>query len=433
VGVGAPRARTVVLGAGVTGLAAGIASCGLVAEGLPLPGGICRSYYVRPGKNKAMARCPPDGEAYRFEVGGGHWIFGGDRAAIRLLRGFCTLKTYRRRAGVYFADRGLAVPYPLQDHLDALEDDLARAARTEMKRSSTGGGRTMSEWLERRFGPALNELFFAPFHDRYTAGLYTAVAPQDSYKSPRAPRLLSASAPEPPGYNSTFVYPVEGLGALAGRMAASCNVVFDKRAVAVDVCEKEITFADGTRLRYENLISTLPLNRMLELTGTRTRARPDPYTSALVLNIGATRGPACPDHHWLYVPDSSSGLHRVGIYSNVDETFLPASSQPGGDRVAMYVERALRGGEKPTKADVAAYKRQVVAELQRWGFVDRVDSLHATWIDVAYTWSWPGSNWRTEALETLAARGIRQTGRFARWTFQGIAASIREGLAAGAA
>src|ERR1700730_8245413 len=52
-----------VVGGGMTGLAAGMASGFTVLEGRGCPGGMCASYLK---------------DGYAFEIGGGHWIFGGD-------------------------------------------------------------------------------------------------------------------------------------------------------------------------------------------------------------------------------------------------------------------------------------------------------------------------------------------------------------------
>ena len=87
----------------------------------------------------------------------------------------------------------------------------------------------------------------------------------------------------------------------------------------------------------------------------------------------------------------------------------------------------------PTAAARSAFADAAVAELQGAGYLGAVDVVDPTWIDVAYTWSWPGSTWRARALEQLAAHGIHQVGRFARWSFQGIADSVKDGLVAGAA
>jgi hypothetical protein len=97
------------------------------------------------------------------------------------------------------------------------------------------------------------------------------------------------------------------------------------------------------------------------------------------------------------------------------------------------VERSYRGGDLPTRDEQSAFSDAVIAELQASGHLGAVDVVDPTWIDVAYTWSWPGSTWRRRALEQLTALGVHQVGRYARWSFQGIADSVKEGLDAGTA
>jgi len=420
----------------MTGLASGLA-CGLpVYEAEETPGGICCSYYIRPGENKRLHALLKEENAYRFEIGGGHWIFGGDPEVLRFIRCLTPTRSYARRSSVYFSRQGLYVPYPLQNHLGYLSRDVVVRALKEMAVVPRGNPKTMADWLEQSFGKTLTELFFAPFHELYTAGLWTRIAPQDPYKSPVDFSLVVQGAFDktpPVGYNTTFVYPIEGLNALAQQMAERCKVHYRKRVVGVDVRQKEVHFADGSGVRYEMLISTLPLNRMMDMSGLEVEAVPDPYTSVLVLNIGAIRGPKCPDDHWLYIPDSRSGFHRVGFYSNVDVSFLPAPSREKGDRVSIYVERAYSGSEKPGESEIEAYSQAVIQELQEWGFIGQIEVIDPTWIDVAYTWSWPNSKWKQQALKVLEEHDIYQVGRYGRWVFQGIADSIKDGLTAGTA
>jgi hypothetical protein len=82
---------------------------------------------------------------------------------------------------------------------------------------------------------------------------------------------------------------------------------------------------------------------------------------------------------------------------------------------------------------VDEYRQTAIAELQNWGWIGEVEVADATWIEVAYTWSRPGSRWRQKALKALEEQGIYQIGRFGRWVFQGIAESIKDGLMAGGA
>lgn len=436
------KAGTYILGGGMTGLAAGLTSRLPVFEAQEAPGGICSSYYVRPHDSERLVEAPADEEAYRFEIGGGHWIFGGDPTILRFIEKVAPVRRYARSSAVYFPQEELYVPYPLQNHLRFLGPEVAGKALKELA-SPVNGFRTMEEWLVGSFGATLSEIFFTPFHDLYTAGLYKEIAPQDAYKSPvNLGKAIDGAFgdAEAVGYNVTFVYPEDGLNALAQRMAAQADVRYGKRVTAIDVQAQELHFAGGEVLPYSALLSTLPLNKMMAMTGLSVDARPDPYTSVLVLNIGARRGNNCPEEHWLYVPYSEAGFHRVGFYSNVDASFLPASHRPAntlhmngerGTAVSIYVERAFVGGTILGEEEVKAYAAAVVEELQDWGYIEEAEVVDPTWIDVAYTWSWPDSQWKAQAMGALEAKHIYPVGRYARWIFQGIADSIRDGFYAG--
>jgi protoporphyrinogen oxidase len=423
-----------ILGGGVTGLAAGWTSGLPVLEAADSPGGICSSYYVRPGGDSRLAARPADGEAYRFEVGGGHWIFGGDRLVLQFMKDLAPMREYERRSSVFFCNSETYVDFPLQNNLRGLDPGTISQALSEMARPGARKD-TLREWLRSSFGTTLCELFFFPFHRLYTADLDAEIAPQDAYKSPVDLSLAIRGAFQESaavGYNTTFTYPLDGLDHLTRQMAGQCRIRYGCRVVRIDLRERCLELEDGTQLAYDRLLSTLPLDRMMALTGLRLEARPDPHTSVLVLNIGAERGPRCPDDHWIYVPESVSGFHRVGYYSNVESAFLPAASRANGGRVGIYVERAFRGGDQPSAADIQAYATQVVDELRAWGHIGAVEVLDPTWIDVAYTWTWPGSRWAGQAIDLLGSHHIYQVGRYGRWVFQGIADSIRDGFMAGA-
>lgn len=427
-----------ILGAGITGLAAGYASELTTYEQAEIPGGICSSYYMRPGDDKRFHTPPRDSEAYRFEIGGGHWIFGGDPLVLHFIRSITPVRSYLRKSAVYLPEQDLLVPYPIQYHLRYLDPKVAAQALHEMVEAAKSNHpvTTMADWLKASFGPTLCELFFDPFHEMYTAGLWKSIAPQDAYKSPVNLSLAiqgAFDAAPPIGYNVTFVYPIEGLNTLAQRMAARCDIHYGKRAVRIDVKEKVVYFADGSAIRYETLLSTLPLNRMMEITGLTLDEKADPSTSVLVINIGAIKGRRCPQEHWLYIPKSKARFHRVGFYSNVDSSFLPTSARETRDRVSIYVEKAYLETRRPGESEIKALCEEVVSELQEWGWIQEAEVVDPTWIEVAYTWGRPGSKWREKALTLLEEHNIYQVGRFARWVFQGIADSIRDGLYAGSA
>lgn len=424
----------------MTGLAAGLSSGWPIFEAASIPGGICASYYLHPGNPTPLVQPKDDGaplsdDAYRFEIGGGHWIFGADPLMRQFISRHGELKQHARISSVYFREKNLSAPYPLQNHLRYLGDKLAAQTLSEMTQPRQSF-RTMREWLLANFGQTLCDLFFFPFHERYTAGLYPRIAPQDAYKSPVNLNDVIRGAftdVAPVGYNASFWYPASDLSALAKNLAVQCTIHYHKRVTAIDTHAKEIAFADGSRVAYHTVISTLPLNVMLALTGISLDIPADPCTSVLVLNLGAQKGAQCPRDHWRYNPDANAGFHRVGFYSQVDASFLPRSARTTQDRVAIYVERAYAPEHRPTETETARYIADVIRELQAWEWIGDVEVAHPTWVEVAYTWSWPNSAWRQRAIAALEQHGIYQAGRYGRWTFQGIAESLREGLLIGAA
>jgi len=427
--------RAIIMGGGMTGLAAGIVSGATIYEAAQRPGGICSSYYVVPGTEDRLPPPPDDHEAYRFELGGGHWIFGATSAIRHFLQAHLPTEQYSRISGIWFPTERRHVPYPLQHHLRHLEPSIAENVLREMLHRKNKAVHTMEDWLHDSFVETLCKLFFDPFHELYTAGLYREIAPQDAGKSPvDLPLVLRGvfGTAQLAGYNASYLYPEGGLDRLARRMASACDIRYGKELVAIDVANREAHFSDGERVRYGAMVCTLPLNRTMELAGLSIDDAPDPHTSVLVLNIGGQRGDRCPADHWLYCPKSRSGFHRVGFYSNVAPSFLPMGSRERQDKVSVYVERAYRCSAEPDSDDVEQYKRSVVGELQEWGFLGQPEVVDATWIDVAYTWKRPDSQWRIKALGLLEEHGIHMVGRFARWRFQGIAESIRDGFVAGA-
>jgi len=426
------KKNNIIIGGGVTGLAAGLKSGLKVYEAQEVPGGICSSYYLSPGTVEPKYISPEDSEAYRFEIGGGHWIFGGETKILDFIKSVTPVNTYLRKSSVYFPDLDLYVPYPIQNNLTFLGKDIAEKVVSEIENSTDAIPNTMEEWLEKNFGKTLLEMFFGPFHELYTAGLWKKIAPQDAYKSPVDIETVKKGAfgekAEAVGYNVRYLYPIEGLNTLALKMASNCDINYNKRVAEINLKSKEILFSDGGGDTYDKLLSTLPLNKALDFSGIQVDEEQDDYTSVLVLNIGAKKGVKCPDDHWLYIPKSRSKFHRVGFYSNVDDSFLPLSSRKDRDRVSIYVERAYPNGRMPTVDEIKTYSDSVVKELKEWKFISEAETVHPTFIDVAYTWARPGSNWQTKALELLEKNNVIQVGRYGRWKFQGIAESLNEGF-----
>jgi len=428
------RSLPVILGAGITGLTAGFVSGMSVYEAKEVPGGICLSYYLRLADTNRFYTAPSDSKAYRFEIGGGHWIFGADDKILKFINSLSLVKNYNRKSAVFFPDKGFYVPYPIQNHLYFLPEEIREKILKEILQNydkNINTVSTMADWLELNFGETLCELFFFPFHEIYTAGLYKEIAPQDKFKTPLNKELIIKGAKEKTseiGYNTSFLYPKEGLDCLIRTIEKKCKVYYNKKVVKIDIRNKEILFEDGSERKYEKLISTLPLNKVVQMTNIEIDEPLPPYTSVSVINIGAKKGKMCPEYHWIYIPKSNSKFYRVGFYSNVDNSFLPLTSRNTNDRVGIYVEKAYKGGYVPTEKEIEKLCEDVSKELQNWKFIEEIEVIDHTFVEIAYTWQYPTSPFVSKAINTLKKYDIYQTGRYGKWKFQGIAESIKDGL-----
>lgn len=367
--------KGIILGGGVTGLAAGIKTGYPVFESSSYPGGIC-NYYTQDG--------------FHFSQGGPHWIFGNNKG-LEFIKTLIELKTYERKAGIYYNH---TFPYPFQ---------------TSAEKFNECQEGTLKDWLSHKFSTESCNLFFNPFNEKYTCGLYNEVIQSDAFKSPPAGSV---------GFVPVFYDPVNGLESLVKIMADKCDIRYNKKAVRIFPKQKKVLFQDGETVEYDKLISTVPLNSCLDMCGKEDHNLP--YTSVLVLNIGADKDSMTPEDHWLYIPFCKSGFYRLGFYSNVDKTKAPEG------KVGISVEMAFKGVDYED-LDIEQITKDVVKELQDWRFIGKVLTVSPTWVKTAYTWLYSHEE-RENQLGWLAARYIVSTGRYGKWKFQGLTQSIEDGL-----
>ncbi|MBE0607239.1 MAG: FAD-dependent oxidoreductase [Deltaproteobacteria bacterium] len=423
-----------VIGGGITGLAAArtLSAAGedfLVLEREDAPGGWCRSI--------------PSGR-YMFDRSG-HFLHSADprmRQWILDLPGV-SWETVARDARVFL--RGRITPYPFQANLHGHALDFIRRCLadfvTERIREALSGPvkpRHFEEWLLRRFGRAMCRAFFFPYNRKMWSVSLRGMGfgwTSWSVPVPEVADLLAGARGEirtGMGYNPSFLYPRSGgIGALVSALASGVRVRVraGTRISRVDLKKKIAWTADGEAFPFDAAISTIPLPQMAHCcenlpSGVRAAASALRWNKVLCINLGI-RNPAATHGHWVYVPERTYPFFRVGFLSNVS----PAAAPKGC--AAVFVEKSFPSG---ARLNVGTEIRQATQGLRRMGILRpgrKPEVMEPVLLDPAYVVFDPTRDAAVgQVREYLRAKGVFTAGRYGAWDYNGMEASMSDGIRA---
>jgi UDP-galactopyranose mutase len=190
--------------------------------------------------------------------------------------------------------------------------------------------------------------------------------------------------------------------------------------VAVDPVEREVRTADGRAFPYDLLLSTMPLNHLVE----RMEHVPDAVRHAAgrlessgthVVGIGLNR-PALSSKNWIYFPEPDVPFYRVTYLSNYSDLITPEPDQ------TVFLTETSFSRHKPE--DPATIVQRVIDGLVSVGLMEERDRdlIVSTWHHApSMTYPVPTLA-RDEALGTvqpwLREQGISSRGRFGAWLYE---------------
>jgi protoporphyrinogen oxidase len=428
---GRMKPRLVVLGAGLTGLAAArhLLDSGFevtVLEKEDQPGGACRTV-------------ERDGFFFDFTGHLLHLHDAGSRLLLARLGLEGQLREHTRRAAVCLS--GVVTPYPIQIHTHRLPAEVRRDCVLGFVEALLGGGEpavseaSFADWVVSRFGQGLARHFFFPYNRK----LFLA-DPEDftaEWTGKYVPRPGLAEVIDGAfglhrgavGYNASFLYPRRGgIDLLARALSRGLpDLRLGCEARALSLAERELELDNGQVVGFDALLATISLRRLAELTvdlpaPARAAARGLRAVDVVNVNLGV-RGPAPRREHWLYVPEPRYPFYRVGLPSNHGRL------APGGCHT-VSVEVSVPAGSAPPPE----LHEQCLAGLETLGLLrDRADVLTCQTLRLspAYVVFDPK---RREALQTLTAAfagaDVRLAGRWAEWGYAAMEDALLAGQAA---
>jgi protoporphyrinogen oxidase len=421
----------VVVGAGLTGLTVAheLAWRGLpvtVVERGPTVGGLARSFRV---------------SGFTFDLGPHrfHTEDPGVLALVRAVLGEDALDIPRSSAVRAF---GRTFAWPLgRDAFRALPLRVALGGALDLLRPRPPAGASFESDIVHRYGRTLYETFFRGYTERFLgippaeldadwarAGIDRAVIDRRARANALA-RLLSGAL-LPARVETTFLYPRQGMGEfaerLAARIAAAGGRVLAGREVTALEAEGDRVVAvraGDERLAADGVVWTAPLPLAQRLLG----LEPAPLELVgTVLHAVTLRAPASLGRQWVYYSDPDVPFVRAS-----DPTRFSPASAPAGHG-ALCVERTCRPGDtvwRGAERDVPAVLRALVrvGALRTEG-----DVLDVRVERVPDTYPVYRLGYRATLREALASlrrwRNLLPAGRCGRFWYNNMDHSIAQGI-----
>ena len=314
--------------------------------------------------------------------------------------------------------QGQLIDYPFQTHIHQLaKDEFIDCLYDLFQKEEKKEYSDFLDMLYGKFGKYIVEKFLKPYNEKlYACDLHVLDKDAMGRFFPYAdiPQIISNMKREKDiSYNSTFLYPRNGAGSFLDvlyRRLDSENVCLGCTLSKVDIKNKLAYTNDGSKIAFEYLINTAPLNHFLDMLGdpsSKALKQRLSYNKVLVFNLGFARKSDWHEH-WIYVPDPDVNFYRIGFYDNILNT----------DKLSMYVEI---GFSKDASVDVPQQLTLTLNNLRRCGIIDNSNPLlesMAIVMDPAYV----HINHDVEAAivamkEELAGSGIYTIGRYGGWTY----------------
>lgn len=324
------------------------------------------------------------------------------------------------RQSVISLPSGQEVPYPIENHIYLLGEEVAQQVVADLAgimRAGYGEPRHFAEFLLRRFGPTLCRLYFLPYNNKVWQTDLERIPLSwldGKLPMPTAENILHANimrTEERSFVHSSFFYPRQGGSQfVADRLAEGTDLRLSHRVERVERQDGHWA-VDGEA--YGHVIFCGNLRQLPEIvSGTATLQPYLPHIEALRAHGTTTafceteRNP----HSWIYLPDSRHRSHRIICTGN----FAASNNAPGRFTATVEFTGRVEEPEVRRQLELIPYAPQLLAlnyapytyPVQSAGTRDMVASLR----------------------RHLGGEGLHLLGRFAEWEYYNMDVAIGAAL-----
>jgi len=405
----------VIIGAGLAGLSAAyhLKSKYKIYEKESKVGGVASSEEI-------------DGFIFDYGI---HVLHTKNRYVLDLLNNLLgeNLPVQAREAWIYMNDR--YIKYPFQANLyglpfSVIKDCVLGFIKSKYEHQAPQPPKNYNEWLCATFGKGIANHFMIPFSKKMwtvdpkllTLEWVDVRVPQPTIREVFAGALNLQKKEFGP--NVQFRYPLyQGIQAVSDALASKLsNIKLNKEVIKIDPKKKTIYFKNGKPVRYDKLISTIPLPELVKIVkgipvDVRKAAKNLKCNSDFIINLGIDK-PDLSSKHWVYFPEAKFPLLRLSLPANLSSfTVLPGKS-------AISVEVFYSQFKKINKKAIV---EKVINGLRKAGFLPKNNKIlfvKTRDIKYAYVIYTHGRKRNIKIIHRfLKQNDIYPAGRFGEWGY----------------
>lgn len=422
-------AKIVIIGAGLTGISAayhleqkGFYDYSIFEKDSTI-GGLCGTIFQ-------------DGFTFDFT---GHYLHASDayfRSMIENIVGMDNLNTVKRRSFIY--SHNTYTRYPFQINLHGLPHEVIAECIEGfvLRNQSRKKPRIFPDWVMQNFGAGFGKHFFMPFQRKifgYDLNKITASWTGRFVPSTSLTQIIKGSMTDNDdgtiGYNASFLYPKKGgilfwVQKIADTLRNPIQTNFCVESI--NLKNKTVTFSNGHIEPFESLISTMPLdmllNKLEEKSSTSLQKAAEKLicNSVINFNLGINR-PDVSDKHWIYFPETQFPFYRMGFASNCSAFMAP----PGCS--SLYGEFSH---VRKSKQWVQETLKNSLAETKKLFKISESEILTQKIMPISHAYV-IYDEWRERNLPKIHSRleneSIYSAGRYGEWKYSSMQEAVLDG------
>ncbi len=413
--------KIIIIGAGPTGLGAGWR----LSEGQ-------HTNFLMYEKNSyigGLASSFLDERGFTWDIGGhvihSHYPYF-DQVFKRVMKG--EFFTHQRESWIYMDNR--FIPFPFQNNIHRLRQDQMNECLLGLYKAKKEARRPrhFGEWLKFTYGAGIAKYFLTPYNRKVWAysldnmgfsWVGDRVSPVDISRIEHHIRTNKDDISWGP--NAVFHYPKKGgTGELWRRIGQKMrsHIVLNKAVIRIDAKKKKVHFSDGSSDFYDVLLTTMPLDVLVQQTTelslpSRAGALHASAVTIVGLGIQGETPAELRTKCWIYIPQQDVPFFRATVLSNYSRLNAPKGAWSLMTEISSSESRPLPSGNIISS---------VVDSVKKLGFIGNHPNIFHTW-SMSSRYGYPTPTLDRDYivgpyLAALEAYNIFSRGRFGTWRYE---------------